>query len=175
MLNTIPLVLFLVLFFSVNVFFVKFFIIFYYFLLNLFLKFKYGFLDKKYFFIFCLFLFFGGLTLIFQNDFFIKWKPTVLYWILSSVLLFSYFFKYDILDNVVKKHIIVENFILNYIKVSFSLFFIFLGLLNLYVIYNYDTKTWIFFKIFGTFLFTFIFIVIQYFFLKNNIKFYEKK
>ena len=32
---------------------------------------------------------FGGLTLLLQNEAFIKWKPTVLYWLFSTVLLVS--------------------------------------------------------------------------------------
>jgi len=32
-------------------------------------------------------LVFGGATLFFQNDAFIKWKPTVLYWVFATALL----------------------------------------------------------------------------------------
>ena len=34
---------------------------------------------------------FGGLTLWLKNEMFIKWKPTILYWIFSGILLFGSF------------------------------------------------------------------------------------
>ena len=34
-------------------------------------------------------LVFGGLTILFQNETFIKWKPSVLYWVFGTILIFS--------------------------------------------------------------------------------------
>src|SRR3989338_9002062 len=35
---------------------------------------------------------FGGATLLLQDETFIKWKPTVLYWLFSGIFLFSRLF-----------------------------------------------------------------------------------
>ena len=34
-------------------------------------------------------LVFGGMTILFQNETFIKWKPSVLYWVFGAILIFS--------------------------------------------------------------------------------------
>src|SRR5476651_2037625 len=38
--------------------------------------------------IFCVF---GGMTLYFHNPIFVKWKPTIVFWIFSIILFFSQF------------------------------------------------------------------------------------
>ncbi len=45
------------------------------------------------------------------------------------------------------------------VNLSLILFFIFLGLSNLYVAYNFDTVTWAFFKVFCIMGLNFIFIL----------------
>ncbi|TPW12644.1 MAG: intracellular septation protein, partial [Halothiobacillaceae bacterium] len=47
------------------------------------------------------------------------------------------------------------------LNTSWILFFVILGLINLYVVYNFDTDTWVNFKLFGMFGLTFAFIIIQ--------------
>src|SRR5579862_9954367 len=39
-----------------------------------------------------LILLFGGSTLFFHNELFIKWKPTALYWLLACIALFTQYF-----------------------------------------------------------------------------------
>ena len=34
---------------------------------------------------------FGGLTLFLQNDVFIRWKPTIIYWLFATIVLGSHF------------------------------------------------------------------------------------
>ncbi|HRE19182.1 MAG TPA: septation protein IspZ, partial [Rhodocyclaceae bacterium] len=49
--------------------------------------FKHGKVDKMLWFSLILVVAFGGMTLAFQNETFIKWKPTVLYWAFAAALL----------------------------------------------------------------------------------------
>ena len=50
------------------------------------------------------------------------------------------------------------------------MFFVFAGFLNLYVVYNYDTDTWVNFKLFGVMGLTFAFVIAQAFYMTRHIE-----
>ncbi|OGT00144.1 MAG: septation protein A, partial [Gallionellales bacterium RIFCSPLOWO2_02_60_31] len=52
-------------------------------------KFRHGKVDTMLWVSFAIIGVFGGATLLLQDETFIKWKPTVLYWLFSVILLFS--------------------------------------------------------------------------------------
>ncbi len=105
---------------------------------------------------------FGGLTLALHDPTFIKWKPTVINWLFATVFLGSHF---------IGKKIIVERMMDHAIqapapvwkKLSYAwiLFFIGIGVLNLYVAFNYNEDTWVNFKLFGMLGITIIFVLAQ--------------
>ena len=55
-------------------------------------RFVHGKFDKKQLIILALLLVFGGMTLYFHNPIFIKWKPTVVFWMLGIVFFVESFF-----------------------------------------------------------------------------------
>jgi intracellular septation protein len=59
--------------------------------------------------------------------------------------------------------------------VAWAVFFAFLGFLNLYVIYNFDTDTWVNFKLFGLMGLTIVFIIGQSLYMAKYIAADEKK
>ena len=73
---------------------------------------------------------FGGATIVAQNETFIKWKPTVLYWLMGAQL--------ELPDAAWRA--------MNW---SWVTFFAIMGVLNLWVAFNFDTDTWVNFKLFG--------------------------
>ena len=104
----------------------------------------------------------GGMTLYFQNDAFIKWKPTLLYWTFAVALIgTSLFAKKNLIKNMMGKEISMPDSIWNKLNLAWALFFSALGVLNLYVAFNYSIDTWASFKLFGTMGLMFLFIIGQ--------------
>ncbi|CZR29653.1 intracellular septation protein [Legionella pneumophila] len=54
------------------------------------------------------------------------------------------------------------------LNLAWTLFFIVMGALNLYVAYHYDTDVWVNFKLFGGVGFTLLFVLIQAFYLTKH-------
>lgn len=104
----------------------------------------------------------GGMTLYFQNDAFIKWKPTLLYWTFAAVLIGANLFtQKNIIKSMMGKEIRLPEPIWNKLNIAWATFFIFLGALNLYVAFHYSIDIWASFKLFGTMGLMFIFIIGQ--------------
>jgi intracellular septation protein len=111
----------------------------------------------------------GGATLLFRNELFIKWKPTALYWLLGVIFLASHFIgDKPLFQKFAEKNIQLPNNVWRKLSVSWALFFITMGCINLYVVYYFDTNTWVNFKLFGTMGITLVFIVIQGFYMAKH-------
>ncbi len=92
----------------------------------------------------------GGTTLWLHDENFIKWKPTILYWLLSAVLLFFQFFnKKNLIKNLLGQQIQLNEKTWNQINMTSVLFFAGLGILNLYIAFSFSTNAWVNFKLFG--------------------------
>jgi intracellular septation protein len=93
---------------------------------------------------------FGGATLILQNETFIKWKPTVLYWMFAGTLaVAALVFKRNLIRSMMEKQMTLPDLVWNKLQASWIAFFTVMGALNLYVAYNFSTDTWVNFKLFG--------------------------
>lgn len=104
----------------------------------------------------------GGATLIFHKAIFIQWKPTIVYWIFSLVLLFTQFVtKQTLMHRMFKDKIEMPLHIWSRLNMSWAIFFLLLGALNLYVVYHYSLNAWVNFKLFGTLGLMIAFILIQ--------------
>ena len=112
-------------------------------------------------------VFFGSLTILFQDEQFIKLKPTVLYLVLALVLLAPQFFKKYLIKNLLEKQISLPNRVWKQLNISWILFFIFLGCLNYYIAQSFSTDFWVEFKLFGMLGITLIFTIIQAFWLSK--------
>jgi intracellular septation protein len=113
----------------------------------------------------------GGFALICKKEIFIKWKPTVIYWALAIILLVSkYVKKTSLLKKLGNNAIALPEKIWNKLDFIWVIFFIFMGCLNLYIVYYFDTNTWVNFKLFGTLLLTVIFIICQTIFLSKYLR-----
>ncbi len=111
----------------------------------------------------------GSATLFFHNPWFIKWKPTGIYW-LTAVVFFSsgYIGSKPIIQKMMESNVKLSARIWQRLNAAWSLFFVVMGALNLYVAYNYDTNTWVNFKLFGGVGFTLLFVLIQAFYLTKH-------
>lgn len=114
---------------------------------------------------------FGGLTLILHDPVFIKWKPTVINWLFATVFLGSHFVGEKTLVERMMSHAIAAPHSV-WLRLSWAwiVFFVSIGLLNLYVAFNYDEETWVNFKLFGMLGITFVFVIGQAMFLGRYIQ-----
>ncbi|MBI1395904.1 MAG: septation protein A [Betaproteobacteria bacterium] len=92
----------------------------------------------------------GGLTLALRDPTFIKWKPTLLYWAFAVVLLGSQlFFGRNLIRSAAQDQIVLPESVWRNLNLSWAGFFVFMGVLNLYVAFNFTEDTWVKFKLIG--------------------------
>lgn len=113
----------------------------------------------------------GGATLLFKNEIFVKWKPTVVYWALAIALLCSQIFsKKPFLQHLGEQNVLLSDKIWRQLNLIWSGFFILLGIANIYVLYNFSTSTWVSFKLFGTLGLTVLFLIIQAVYMAKHVQ-----
>ena len=105
---------------------------------------------------------FGGATLIFQNETFIKLKPTIIYLLFTGTLFGGLIFRKPLLAIVFDQmfHLTDEGW--RKLTIRWALFFLGLAILNEIVWRTQTTDTWVTFKVFGVMPLTFIFAALQY-------------
>lgn len=106
-------------------------------------------------------LVFGGLTIFFQNDQFIKLKPTIVNTIFAATL-----FGGLLMGKPLIKYLFEQVFPLTdegWRRLTFrwAFFFVFLAVLNEIVWRNYSTDFWVAFKVWGVFPLTVLFAAAQ--------------
>lgn len=113
----------------------------------------------------------GGFTLFLHNAIFIQWKPSIIYWIFTLILLFSqYVSKKNLLAHLLGDKIALPAKIWKQLNLSWALFFLFLGVLNVFVIYHYSMNAWVNFKLFGTLGITLVFTIAQAIYMSRFIQ-----
>ena len=117
---------------------------------------------------------FGGLTIYFHNETFIKWKPTMLYWCYATALILSQLvFHKNLTRSFMVKledEFTIPDRIWARINLVWIAFFIAMGALNLVVAYNFSTDVWVNFKLFGGSGLMFVFMLSQIVFLSKYAK-----
>lgn len=113
----------------------------------------------------------GGATLLLQDEFYIKIKVSVVNWLFTAILIGSHFIgKQPVMERLMGKQVKLPREIWLKLNAGWAGFFALVGFVNLYIIYNYDTDTWVNFKLFGVLGMTLAFIVIQSLMLAKYIK-----
>src|SRR5574343_1422457 len=112
--------------------------------------FRHGKVDKMLWFSLGLVVVFGGMTLAIQNEAFIKWKPTILYWVFAISLGFSALvMKKNPMKAMLGEQLTLPEPVWGKVTLSWIAFFAVMGVLNLLVAFNFPTDTWVNFKLFG--------------------------
>jgi intracellular septation protein len=105
---------------------------------------------------------FGGATLFLQDELFIKWKPTVLNVLFAIAFLASQWIgSKPLIERMMGAQITVPANVWCKLNLAWVVFFLLLGVLNLFVVYNFDTDTWVNFKLFGLLGLTVLFVLAQ--------------
>jgi intracellular septation protein len=114
---------------------------------------------------------FGGATLLFKDDTFIKWKPTVLYWLFGAVLgVAAFVFKKNLVRAMMEKQVNLPEPIWTRLLTSWIAFFAVMGVLNLYVAYNFSLDAWVNFKMFGGIGLMLAFVLLQAVMLAKHVQ-----
>lgn len=101
---------------------------------------------------------FGGATIWFHDETFIKWKPTILYWLFAAALLLGQFvWKKNVLRSLLGAQLGVPPRVWQRLLWVWVAFFAVIGAVNLVVAYAVPTETWVSFKLFGLFGLTLVF------------------
>ena len=131
--------------------------------------------DKKQLITLVVFLVFGGMTLYFHNPIFVKWKPSVIFWIFGLVLLASQFIgKKPLMQRMLESMLADKNASLpgsiwKHLNLAWTLFFLLLGTVNIYIAYHYSTETWVNFKLYGILGLLFLFSFLQALYLSKHL------
>ncbi len=114
---------------------------------------------------------FGGATIALQNETFIKWKPTVLYWLMAATLAGGQlFFRKNLLKSLMGAQMELPEAAWRVTNWSWIVFFAIMGVVNLWVAFSFDTDTWVNFKLFGGLGLMALFVVGQAVYLGRYLK-----
>lgn len=122
---------------------------------------------------------FGGMTLLLHDDTFIKWKPTLVYWILSAIVLTSQWFgSKTAIERMMSSQLALPGTVWKRLNLSWGIFFALLGAVNIYVAFYHgldlDAATrqeiWVNFKVFGLLGITLVFVIAQAFFMAKHMQ-----
>jgi intracellular septation protein len=114
---------------------------------------------------------FGGATIALQNETFIKWKPTVLYWLMGATLAAGQLlFRKNLLKSLMGSQMELPDAAWRVTNWSWIVFFALMGVLNLWVAYTFDTNTWVNFKLFGGLGLMALFVIGQALYLGRYLK-----
>ncbi|MBD9484650.1 septation protein A [Pseudomonas sp. PDM14] len=106
-------------------------------------------------------LLFGGMTLAFHSETFLKWKAPVVNWLFALAFAGSHFIGDKVLIQRVMGHAVsLPQQIWTRLNIAWIVFFIFSGCANLFVAFTFH-DIWVDFKVFGSLGMTVLFLVAQ--------------
>ncbi|QBY03032.1 septation protein A [Thalassotalea sp. HSM 43] len=127
-----------------------------------FLKIKKHPIPNRQWVIFALIVGFGSLTIIFNDDTFIKWKVSIINGLFAVALLVGkYVFNKNLLQSFLGEQFQLPESVWTKFNLAWVGFFIVCAVSNWYVAFNYDQQTWVNFKVFGLTAMTFIFAIVS--------------
>jgi len=104
---------------------------------------------------------FGGATLWLQDETFIKWKPTVLYWIFAAAIFGSAAFGKNLIRQLTSGQTELPDAAWRQMNLSWGAFFAFMGVANIWVAYSFSTDAWVDFKLYGSIGLMLLFVALQ--------------
>jgi intracellular septation protein len=114
---------------------------------------------------------FGGATLALQDETFIKWKPTVLYWLVGAALVAAELgFRKNLIRSMMQAQMTLPDLVWRKLLASWVAFFAVMGGINLIVAYNFSTDAWVNFKLFGGMGLMLVFVVLQALMLARHVE-----
>lgn len=114
---------------------------------------------------------FGGATLLAHDETFIKWKPTVLYTLMALALWGGWLLaRRNFIRSLMQGQLRLPDPVWQTLMHAWAGFFSFMAVLNLWVAYQFDTDTWVNFKLFGGLGLMVVFVIGQALYLGRHIE-----
>jgi intracellular septation protein len=114
---------------------------------------------------------FGGATIYFHDEMFIKWKPTVLYWCFALALLGAQLLmRKNLIRSLMGQQMSLPDPVWDKLNLAWSAFFAAMGALNLYIAFNFPLELWVNFKMFGFIALMIAFVIGQTVYLSRYLK-----
>lgn len=118
-------------------------------------------LDKRAGWILLAVCLFGGATLLYRDEAFIQWKPTVFNWVLATVFLGSHFIgKKNLMERTLGSQIHLPRRVWTTLNFVWVADFVVVGALNLYVAFNFSEEAWVDYKLYSAIGFTLLLMVL---------------
>lgn len=112
----------------------------------------------------------GTATLLFHDPAFIKLKPTGIYWITAGLFLGSRWIgSKPLVQKMMEGNVSLPRAIWHQLNYAWVIFFVLMGIINLYVAYHFSTDGWVTFKLFGGAGFTLLFVCLQAVYLNRHL------
>ena len=113
----------------------------------------------------------GGATIWFHNETFIKWKPSVLYWVMGLAFWFSQvLLRKNLLQVLIGAELQLPASVWQRLNFAWIAFFAFMGLANIYGAYSFSTDAWVNFKLFGGIGLMLVFTIAQGVYISRHVK-----
>ena len=112
----------------------------------------------------------GGLTIWLHSETFIKWKPTLLYWVMGSAFaLAPLLFGKNLLKLLLGEQLQLPAPVWQRLNLAWVLFFAAMGGINLWVAFTFSTDAWVNFKLFGSLGLMLVFTIAQGLYLARHL------
>lgn len=112
----------------------------------------------------------GGVTLISHDPVFIKWKFSIVEWLFGLVFLGSHFLQRPLIQRMLEAQITVPGPVWKRLNLMWAGFFLLLGCINVFVIYHFDTATWVKFKVWWSTGAMLAFVILQALYMGRHIQ-----
>lgn len=113
----------------------------------------------------------GLLTLWFNSETFIQWKPTLLYWVMGfSMIGASLFAGKNAIRAVMSEQIALPEAVWQRLNMMWAAFLILMGTANILVAKNFSTDIWVNFKTFGIIGAMLLFVVVQGLYISRHVQ-----
>ncbi len=116
-------------------------------------------------------LVFGGITLILQDEEFLKWKVSIVNWLFALGFLASAWIgeRRTIVQRLMGGELQMADVVWRRLNFMWVAFFIVMGCINLYVMFNFDTAGWVNFKTWGVIGLTLVFVLLQGIYMSRHL------
>ena len=119
---------------------------------------------------------FGGATLVFRNQMFIQWKPTIFNWVLAIAFGGSQFVgDKNLMERTLGSQIHLPKPVWTRLNVLWVANFAIVGALNLVVAYGYSEEAWVSYKLYSAIGFTLLLTILTALLISPHLKEQEEK
>jgi len=128
-------------------------------------------LEKRLLWLLLAVLVFGGATLMFRNQMFIQWKPTIFNWALALAFAVSQFVgDRNLMERTLGSQIHLPRFVWTRLNLLWVSNFFIVGGLNLVVAYEFSEQIWVSYKLYSSIGFTLVLTILTALFISPHLK-----